>query len=425
MLQYSHMQRILSVYTKLQFTTTMGTASLILTVAVAVLSCIVAPASSACSTDISAPEISLIELHDGCSKDTLSRNPDCVSAVHRYCTSVSYKTPRTIMGVTREHKSTIIGLSCIDAVSYSDVSISELKQHHSECNLGDSQGRDCLAAVHRYCITKHHGDNYAGISQEVGNDYFSVGCFKVTHKESVSVDTYLTAENPLCTFPESQSDRCFSAASRYCARYHASAGGITQEVGDGRMTVACYNASYFGDAFITRTDEFDTAKNEASDVCELNFDIPAGILLSNPEVLSVGIYDNSQSDTELTSSFEISESKSATSRFEISSSITVSATATFSVGIPTVVEGSLELSTSLTVGFSTSEEVTETSTYSHTSKVAVPPFRKIMKEATITRSNLEVPWTAKVRNNLGTIVQISGTWHGVETYGLMVTQRCV
>lgn len=369
---------------------------------------------------MSAPEKSLIELHTGCSMDSQSRQPDCVAAVHRYCDQVSYTNPRESIGVSREHANSRIGLSCINAFWYGDVSISELQRHHSECRLDASQGRDCLAAVHRYCM--RYGDNFAGISQEIGNGVLGVGCFKATHKESLSVEAFL-ADNG-CKFPASETDKCFSAASRYCTQYHGASGGITQEVSDGRMTVACYDASYSGDAFTVRNSEFEAAKNEASDVCELNFDIPAGILLSNPEVLRVETYDNSQSNTELSSSFELSQSESETSRFEISSSITISATATVSAGIPTVAEGSLSLSTALTVGFSTSEEVTQTKMYTHTSNVVVPPFKRIMKEATITKSNLEVPWTAKVRNNLGAVVQISGTWHGVERYGLMVIQKC-
>lgn len=387
-----------------------------------ICSMIVPPANAQCDDESSAPETSLSDLHFGCYTDTLSRHPDCVAAMHRYCDSVTFSTDDVDpAGISREHANDVIDLACIDSQWSGTVEVSVLYQLHNGCTRDKSQHRDCLAAIHRYCQNLL-GSSYAGVSQEVGEDHFQVHCFEATHKESVDFDVLHTLHE-YCVYPDSDSAQCFAAANRFCQQYYSASGGITQEVANDQMYVACYDAAYSGNAYTIKNNDYYEARSQAIEVCSLDFDIPQGeILETNPEVLLMGTYDNSNSDTTLQAKFVVSESVTETSRFEHSHSITISVSATFSTGLPLVSSGEITLSSSVTSGVSFSEETSVTTTYSHTSEVDVPPYTRLIMEAAITRAELSVPWTARVRNGIGTLTTISGTWYGVTTYDLKITQ---
>ena len=61
-------------------------------------------------------------------------------------------------------------------------------------------------------------------------------------------------------------------------------------------------------------------------------------------------------------------------------------------------------------------------TYTTTSDVSVPAGKGIVKEATVQRATLDVPWTARVVNGLGAITTLGGQWRGVSLYNFRVTQ---
>ena len=133
-----------------------------------------------------------------------------------------------------------------------------------------------------------------------------IKCFQTTHKEHVALDV-LSFLNSGCIFPDSESDSCFSAASRYCVSMGYS-GGITQEVNTDGMTVACYDADFTLDAFINRDDDFYLAQQQATQVCSIAFDIDNGDLLSQtPQFLKIETYDNRASSVPLHIDFEVSK----------------------------------------------------------------------------------------------------------------------
>ena len=369
----------------------------------------------------SAPEISLQELHSGCDSHAKARHPACLAAMHRFCGRVAYPSAHTTLGVSRELAHQRIGMSCVSSKK-TDVPIAQLTAIHGGCNIGKNQHCECLSAVHRYC-KHHHGDNYAGISQEVGSSTLLVHCFETTHKEDVRIDV-LTSLHPNCRFPDSHSDFCFSAASRWCNRYFGYSGGITQEVNTNIMTVACYNADFSGDVFITRTNDFYNAMSEGKEVCKLDFDIPNGQIASaSPDFLKIETYDNSQSNITLESSFEVAEEMTETNRFEFSSSLAIGVTATVKTGIPSIAENSIMAMTSSTFSLSMTRENSVTKCYVQSSPVTVPAGMKIIKEVRHTRGNLEVPWTAEVVNGLGNLRTLTGKWYGVSTYDFQSSQR--
>ena len=135
------------------------------------------------------------------------------------------------------------------------------------------------------------------------------------------------------------------------------------------------------------------------------------------------MYDNSNSDVTLESSFEVSKDVTETSRFEFSSSVQIGKETSLRVGIPSLAEGEVKVSISLTVSFGYSKETSTTKRYVQHSTVSVPPGKKIIKEARVTRSEMKVPWSAVVVNGLGAVKTISGDWYGVMTFDLQISQR--
>ncbi len=388
-------------------------------VLLAVLVCCSIKFSHCCN--INAPEIVLSERHSGCNSNLKSRNPDCVAAMHRYCNEVSFPTEATeLLGVSRESFDEKIDLSCVKAHWYGDVSISELHEYHSECELDKSQHRDCLSAIHRYCMS-HFGSSFAGTSQ-VKSGVLQVHCFQSSRKEDVLVSV-LKNYHDGCNWPDSDSDTCYSAASRWCNALGHS-GGITQEVLDELVKVACYHAEFSNGVFTIKTNDFYKAEKTIRSVCSLDFTIDHGKILSTtPQLLKMETYDNRGSSVTLYSTFEVSKDITTTNSFTHEHSFSFGASTTISAEVP-FFGGGVEttLSTTYSGSVSLSETNSVTVSYSSTSNVDVPPGKAIVKTAVLTRVNLDVPWTAKIVSELGTIKFISGTWQGVNTFDFKVAQ---
>ena len=379
--------------------------------------------SYASNCTVSAPKITLSELHGGCYTDWRSRHPDCLAAMHRFCNRVDYHTQIQTIGISREDNNDHIGMSCVKTSWYGDVLVSDLQKYHAGCTLSKSQHRNCLSAIHRYCID-HLDSNYAaGISQEVGNNVFTIHCFIATHVENV-IHNVLTNLHSGCIFPTSDSPQCFSASSRYCSQYFGYSGGITQEINTDIMTVACYNAEFSGDVFTKRITDFYEAVNDVDKVCSLNFTLAEGqILQTTQDVLAEECFDNRESEVEMSDVFAVSKSITLTHSFSHSHQFKIGAETTLKTGIPFVENGEIKLSASYSGGFSLTKENSKTITYEATSNVNIPRGEAITKSAVITRTNLKVPWTAKIVNKLGTIYTIGGVWYGEDAYNLRIVQE--
>ena len=388
---------------------------------VSLMCCLLFGASTAGRCGVSAPQVTLSELHPGCSSNSRNRHPDCVAAIHHFCGRVTYPTTMTTLGVSREHINGRIGMSCIRSQWSGNVPISTLQQHHSGCTASKSQHRDCLAAIHRYCQATLGGTQYAGTSQEVGSALY-VKCFQTPRKETVRHDV-LSSRHSGCTFPNSDSDNCFSAASRWCV-FLGYSGGITQEVNTNGVTVACYNAEFTNDVFISRINDFFLAERRAARVCSFNFDINHGAILSQtPQFLKTETYDNRASSIPLHSNFQVSKEVTEISSFTHSHSFTIGAEISVSTRLPFFGGSDITLSASATSGVSLTSETRKTSSYSTSSSVEVPAGEGIVKEAIVQKATLSVPWTATITNGLGAAATISGQWRGVSTFNFRVTQE--
>ena len=379
-------------------------------------------ASVSCRCDVSAPEQTLAEQVPGCNSRHRTRTTDCVLAMDKFCNKTSFPGSITTFGASREHDTNKVSMSCVRSAWSGWVPAEEAFRSYGHCRIDKTQHRDCLIAIHRYC-RRHAGNAAGGIIGRVGQNQVEVHCFRAARKETVS-NAVLQGLNLSYNPPFVETDHGFSAVSRFCNRYYGHSGGIPVEVYPDHVTVACYDAEFSGDVFIHRTADFYRTMLQANEVCQVDFDIPRAEILNNtPDLLNSEVYDNRNSDTILESSFEVSKEVTEISSFSFATSLTLGVESTFRVGIPFIASGTVRVSSSFTASQSLTRENQITKRYVQTSPVHVPPGTRIVKEAKITTSRLQVPWTAQVINGLGSIRLIHGMWNGVSTHDLHINQR--
>ena len=372
--------------------------------------------------NISPPEITLIELHSGCHGSAKTRYPECVAAMHRYCQKTDYSTNKNhLIGISRENTDKFVSMSCIEAKWAGNVKVTELAGFHSSCKISKSQHRDCLSAIHQYCQNRF-GAEYAGISQEVGADEFLIGCFKSGYKENVP-NHVMSSLYPGCQFPNSDGPKCFSAASRFCHNYFGLSGGITQEVNNNIMAVACYDGELDQDVFIKRIPDFYEYSKTIRKVCSIEFDMDQAEMLRNDsEILKTEVYSNCESPVELHDHFELSKSVIHKSSFSHDHKLAFTDVTTFDTPIPIATETGIRLSHLQLKSVNLVGENLQTVVYEKDSCVEVPRGHVIIRKAIIIHAKFEVPWKAKIINKLGKSMEIGGTFIGENTLGFKVIQ---
>jgi hypothetical protein len=154
----------------------------------------------------------------------------------------------------------------------------------------------------------------------------------------------------------------------------------------------------------------------------------AKILATVPDWIAEQTYIN-DSNIELLHKFVIAKDITNTSTFSHEHDLTVQigVSTTFKAGIPYIAENKttvgIDVSTTNTWKFG--EENTTSQKYSDEAEAKLPPHTKIKITATVTKASLNVPYSAKVRLGDGTNKVIEGTWNGVSTYNLVVTQQTI
>ena len=406
---------------------------------VALLCCLVGRAAAGrCGAN--GPEIALSELNEECSNSKMSRSDECMSAMHEFCQKVTYGETKDTLGVSQNHTSDKIFMSCVKSEWSGWVPIHDLQKYEKECTVErGSQCRHCLAATHRFCKDALGSDDSAGISQKVVLNAFYVQCFKSPRKELVRHDVlndkkYGTScesdSGPFHSGYRSHTDGCFAAASKWCqekAHLGSKSGGITQEVNKDGVLVACYKDEFSNWAYIVRSPEFYTDENTLAEVCELKFDTNKGKVLSpSIQLLQTQFYDNRGSPkVALHNVFKVSQEIVRKSSFTSSHSFTISgsATANLEVKLPRVTTGgSITTTLSDTETVSLTEDISTTETYSFESPVEVPPGEAITAKLIAHVDDLEVPWKATVITGLGHETTIEGEWRGIKAYNFAVKQ---
>ena len=385
---------------------------------------------------MSAPQQALSQHNPGCTSDKEISSDACVSAIHRFCWSLTYPEESGIsrfktLGVPKERQQGKISISCIEA-NWSDyVTVEMLQKHENHCTLKHgSQSRHCLAAIHRFCQATLGGTDYAGASQEVNEESgkMYIQCFLSSRKELVLHDTIADYDSSCKSHdPTSKvhADDCHIAANRWCQSVGHS-GGIAQEADEGGVTVACYTDVFSNWAYVVRSSEFFAAEKQVDIICSLDFTIEKGEITNQvPQFLKMEVYDNSGSSQTLYSSFRVSQVITERSVFTQRRmfTITASSTANLEASLPYVTAGgSLTLSAARTKSISLTGENVTTVTYNEESRVEVEPRKAVVKEAVVTKARLRVPWYARVITGLGHETTIDGEWRGVTTYNFQVKQ---
>ena len=231
--------------------------------------------ASAGKCGVSAKQQALSQHNPGCTSDEQIKSDACVSAIHRFCWSLEYPEESGIsrfktLGVPKEHQSGKIRISCIEAEWSNYVTEEKLQEHEEYCTIKHgSQGRHCLAAIHRFCQATlgRNGTAYAGISQEVNerSGKMYVQCFLSPRKELVLHDTLADYDDSCKSHVHSQvhADKCHIAANKWCQSVGLS-GGIAQEADEGGVTVACYTDVFSNWAYVVHSRDFFAAEKQVN-----------------------------------------------------------------------------------------------------------------------------------------------------------------
>lgn len=199
---------------------------------------------------LSAPS-TLEGYHSGCNRMDKSRHPDCLAAVSRYCQAIKQAGG----GVSQEIGYNVFGVSCFQSQSYHDASLQELKQFNEGCDsIEKAISNDCAAAIHRFCVDRHPDDEKSiGIVQEIGSSSFGLACIKPNWYGDVDIQVLSSQFVGSCNdVSRAQSTDCVSAIHRWCTSNNHGDSGISQEVGNGRLGVGCFNPIWYGDVSVPK-----------------------------------------------------------------------------------------------------------------------------------------------------------------------------
>lgn len=162
---------------------------------------------------------------------------------------------------------------------------------------------------------------------------------------------------------------------------------------------------------------------QVSAILSFKFDIDEGkVMATKPEVLTQMTYDNSQSSSPLQDQFKISEKRTVTSSFTYDMGLKFSESAVFQAGVPLVAEGKVTINSEQSFNWKWSHGNEHTFEWEQIYPANVPAHKKVQVLATVSKSTLDIPYSATIRSNSGTVRQILGHWNGVAMYNLDVKQ---
>jgi len=152
----------------------------------------------------------------------------------------------------------------------------------------------------------------------------------------------------------------------------------------------------------------------------------AKVVQSVPDIIEQQTFDNREASLPLKRKFIVKKEVTNTSTFSHEHGFDVSVGAALKVkaGVPELAttEKSVKIDVSTSHTWSFGEENSTKQSYELESDVEVPPHKGLMKIASVTKGNLDVPYRAKIRAADGSKQWIEGTWNGVSTVNLIEKQ---
>ncbi|XP_068452311.1 natterin-1-like [Clinocottus analis] len=117
------------------------------------------------------------------------------------------------------------------------------------------------------------------------------------------------------------------------------------------------------------------------------------------------------------------------SRWDISGSIRIGVSTTFTGGIPLIASGDVKVSSDVTMTFSGGRTTTEESSHSFPLQVTVPPNHYCKVRTVMQKYKADIPFTARLtrryRNGKTSSTSITGTYHGVDNRDATASvERC-
>ncbi|WEW60424.1 hypothetical protein PRK78_005910 [Emydomyces testavorans] len=158
---------------------------------------------------------------------------------------------------------------------------------------------------------------------------------------------------------------------------------------------------------------------EDMEISRITYQIDQGkIIASNTEQLGSETVTNNSSINQ-TAEFDFSETKTTSSTFERTHGFTISAGESGKLEVPFVADYTLKLELSTTHTFKWGETATESKLYAARFPATAAPHTKITATATITRSQIAVPFTIYSKSvSTGYEVATHGTYRGITYWNI-------
>lgn len=161
-------------------------------------------------------------------------------------------------------------------------------------------------------------------------------------------------------------------------------------------------------------DQYFTFLFEDMEISRIAYRLDQAKILSNtPEVIGSAV-DRNRSTVNQTMEFSFSDTKTTSSSFDYTLGFAVTVGASGKVEIPFVAEGAVKVDVSNSHTFTWGSVTTESKVYATKFNVTAAPNSKITATATVTRSDLDVPFTLYSRSvATGYEVATEGIYRGV------------
>ena len=194
------------------------------------------------------------------------------------------------------------------------------------------------------------------------------------------------------------------------------------ESGGGSLWDIYYNSITVNDSKISFSkynnnprQEFEIIPVETFVVEKIEFDVDAGVILSNAplQVYKEGYTNNGS--IEQTYTFAVNTSYNKSSNYNRSTSYKVTLSTTVKAGVPFFAEGEIKTSTEFGQSFTYGESESATIAVNRSYPVNVPSNNRADLTLTFFKYNMNVDYVATCRGlTSGKIIQIKGVWNGVD-----------
>ncbi|XP_068452308.1 natterin-3-like [Clinocottus analis] len=155
----------------------------------------------------------------------------------------------------------------------------------------------------------------------------------------------------------------------------------------------------------------------SEEISNFKYNTPTSVFKYPPDSMFTTTVDNNECSP-VVKTPTVSMRSQRESRWDISGSIRIGVSTTFTGGIPLIASGTVEVSSDVTFTFSGGQTKTEESSHSIRLDVTVPPNHYCKVRTVMQKYKTDIPFTARLtrryRNGKTSSTSITGTYHGVD-----------